>query len=524
MTTTFGVLLRIGGVTEVANLLGVSRQRLLKLRERADFPDPIGELAQGPVWDLEEIASWNGSGLGRSSSGRPRSDVAARTLGGRFVLETPIGQGGFADVYRAVDKKDGGTPVAVKILRDVESVDPEVIRRFRRELRLLEGMHHENVVPILGHADTDDEGIWYAMPLAAGSLVDFLPEITTNYPAILDLMRQVCAGLKYVHQRPIYHRDLKPANILLSSEGTWAISDFGLAVEVERQTTVLTSTMRAGLGTRFYTAPEQWRVARTADHRSDIYSLGKILQELVTGELPITNEMPPGILRPVVERATVDRPDARYQSVDDFFGAVERAIGERDTKWESAEDTARRLLERVRLPKPTDDDLDELLAWGLELDEHSLDDMEALSRVLPWLSNKAISRLWEMNSDGFRRLYTRYADYVESGGFSFEFCDVLADFGGHAVERTKDIRMLHVTLVSLTSMGYRHNRWHVRGVVTTMLQSIRQSEDAVAAAEALRAADIHAVRWTLNEFSLRSLHPTLRAGVMDVLDDSAVGL
>src|SRR6185312_11118117 len=102
-------------------------------------------------------------------------------------------------------------------------------------------------------------------------------------------------------------------------------------------------------------------------------------------------------------------------------------------KWESAEDTARRLLERVRLPKPTDDDLDELLSWGLELDEHSLDDMEALSRVLPWLSNKAISRLWEMNSEGFRSLYTRYADYVESGGFSFEFCDVLADFGGRAV-------------------------------------------------------------------------------------------
>jgi serine/threonine protein kinase len=132
--------------------------------------------------------------------------VAARTLGGRFVLEAPIGQGGFADVYRAVDKKDAGTPVAVKILRDVESVKPEVIRRFRRELRLLEGMHHENVIPILGHGDTDDEGIWYAMPLAAGSLVDFLPEITSNYPAILDLMRQICAGLKYVHQQPIYHR------------------------------------------------------------------------------------------------------------------------------------------------------------------------------------------------------------------------------------------------------------------------------------------------------------------------------
>ena len=137
------------------------------------------------------------------------------------------------------------------------------------------------------------------------------------------MIRQVCAGLAHIHEQKIFHRDLKPGNVLRTGEGSWAIADLGLAVEVERQTTALTSTLRGGLGSVWYTAPEQWKSAGTADARSDIYSLGKILQELVTGEPPVNTEMPAGPLRPVVERATENRPEDRYQTVTMFLSAVE---------------------------------------------------------------------------------------------------------------------------------------------------------------------------------------------------------
>jgi eukaryotic-like serine/threonine-protein kinase len=227
----------------------------------------------------------------------------------------------------------------------------------------------------------------------------------------------------------------------------------------------------------------------------------------------------------VVERATADRRDARYQSIDEFSDAVERAIGKPGTKRESAEGTARRLLERIRLPKSTDDDLRELLKWALALDENSVDDMKALTGVIPRLSNKVINRLWKFNRDGFARVYARYVGYVESpnSGFPFEDCDALADFGLRAVARTKNQRILRATLTSLTAMGYRHQRWHVREVVSTILQSIHKPEDAVAAVEALRAADIYAVRWALEDCSLPSLDPRLRDGVMALLDDSGTG-
>ncbi|NHA01938.1 serine/threonine protein kinase [Nocardioides sp. W3-2-3] len=199
-------------------------------------------------------------------------------------MEYPeIGKGGFADVYRATDKKNDDT-VAVKVLRDVDGVDDEVIQRFRRELRIMQGLSHPNVVSILAEGETVDQNVWYAMPLAQGSLSDFARGTTLTPPMIVDILRQVCAGLSYIHEHGVYHRDLKPANILrLSAEesGTdvWAVSDFGLAVQAERDTDPLTSTYRQGLGSWVYTAPEQWQQARTANHLSDIYSLGKVLQE-----------------------------------------------------------------------------------------------------------------------------------------------------------------------------------------------------------------------------------------------------
>jgi hypothetical protein len=215
--------MRIGGVTEVAAELRVTRQRMAKLRERPDFPDPVGELAQGPVWDLDGIAEWRDSGLRRTLAGRPTAAEASRTLGGRFVLEEPpIGRGGFADVYRAVDRKMSGrapSVVAVKVLRGMDQLDEEVIRRFRRELRLLdEDLHHPHVIPVISHGGTADEGMWYAMPLAKGSLADEIPDFVGAPAKVLDLMRQVCAGLIYVHQAGVFHRDLKPANILRTAD------------------------------------------------------------------------------------------------------------------------------------------------------------------------------------------------------------------------------------------------------------------------------------------------------------------
>lgn len=515
--------MRLGGSSEVAKALGVSASRVTVLRQRADFPDPIGEIALGPIWDLDVIAEWASSGLRKSGAGRPKAEDVSRLVGGRFILEYPaIGRGGFADVYRAVDKKNGVT-IAVKVLRDVEGVEEEVIKRFQRELRIMEKLSDPNVVRVLAQGETDGGEIWYAMPLAQGSLADYVQAIGQNPPLIVDIMRQICSGLEYIHAQGIFHRDLKPGNVLRLKDAdteadTWAISDFGLAVQAERDTDPLTSTLRQGLGSWVYTAPEQWQAARSANHLSDVYSLGKVLQELATGEWPVNAEIPPGVLRPVIEKAIANLPTARYQSVSEFLEALERTLGTQaiHQDWESREEQAERLRDRL-LGQPSPEDLVDVMDWALALDETDDSDMSALIRVIPWMSASSITYLWQRDSGAFLRVVDRFCTYVSTNGFSFEYCDTLANFMRRLAEITGDPKVLGKVVLGLARLGAHHNRWHVRDVLVGLLQGVKSKEGATEVVEALCAIPIEEAQWSVTDFTLRTLPASIRAGLGPVI-------
>ncbi len=518
--------MRLGGSTEVALELGVSASRITVLRQRADFPDPVGEIAQGPIWDLDVVKGWNQSGLRRPGAGRPRADEAQRTLGGRFIRESePIGKGGFADVYRAVDKKTGAT-VAVKVLRDVRIIDEESIKRFQRELRIMEGLTHPNVIPVLAQGQTKDGDVWYAMPLAQGSLADYVDDVHDNPPQIVEVLRQVCAGLEYIHGAGIYHRDLKPGNVLRIGSGDgadrWVVSDFGLAVMAERDTDPLTSTYRQGLGSWIYTAPEQWTNARSANHLSDIYSLGKILQELVTGTYPVNAEIGPGIFRPVIERAISNTPTVRYPDVLGFVGALDRAMGtdKEQQEWETREEQAERLRDRM-LGRPSGEELVEFLDWAQSLNENDNDDMAALARVLPWASASSIDYLWTHDPQAMSRVLDRFCSYVGMASFSFEYCDKLANFMRRIVVRTPDPIVHGKVVAAMVRLGCHHSRWHVRDVLVEVLQTVKTGEQATAIVEALRAVPVSDVRWSITDFTLRTVPASVRAGLVAIVKDAS---
>ncbi len=276
---------RLGGVSEVASELGVSRQQVAKLRQQEDFPLPVATLSLGDVWDLDIISRWANSGL-RRKAGRPADGERSIALGGRFELGSVINGGGFAVVYRARDlSAPGDAQVAVKVLRAAHALDPGIVARFERELRLMSEFSDPYVMTVLASGTDDRLGLWYAMPLALGSLADQVG--TPMAPEdVVRVMREVCAGLTYIHARGVFHRDLKPANVLRTQQGTWAVADLGLAMEAVRSSLRLTSTFDA-MGTRFYSAPEQFRDASRVDERADVYSAGKIMQALVTGTTPV---------------------------------------------------------------------------------------------------------------------------------------------------------------------------------------------------------------------------------------------
>ena len=515
----------VGGSTEVAKALGISKQRLAQLRERPDFPHPVAELASGSVWNLTHITRW-GTSSARRPSGRPAADDSRRLLGGRFELEAaPIGVGGFADVYRAVDRL--GTAVgdnqivAVKILNLKMMGDDDVNARgrFARELRLLQSITHPHIIPVIASGDdAEGERPWYAMPLAHGSLLDYLPKVAGDDRAILDVMRQVCAGLRYLHETAgIFHRDLTPMNVLLTESGAWALSDFGLAREAERRTTALTSTV-AHLGTFFYQAPEAMGAAREAGIPADIYSLGKVLQALVIGEHPLPASPPPnGLFRHIIIKATrFDIPE-RYHSVDDMLTDIEHAVNAEHTWHSTTEDILGRL--RARVLAGEHDALDELLETLHDVNEGDDQNERKVFVIMTHLSEEDIAYLWHHDADAFRAAFDRYARNIAHVEYTFEFCDTLADFACRAVRVTEDKDVLRTAITGLCGLGHRHNRWYVRSVLLTILQGVHAPELANAALMGLHAANPIAGRWSLEQepFVLRSLYPTLRDGVREVL-------
>lgn len=515
MTTINDDETRLGGVSEVAAVLGVSRQQVANLRQLPDFPAPVGRLSVGDVWDLAVVERWKDSGL-RKAVGRPSPGSLSIAVGRRFEIGPEIGGGGFAVVHNAWDLVGPpGGPVAVKILRQAHALEPEMVARFTRELQLMSRLSHPNVMPVIASGTDDRVGLWYAMPLARGTLAEDLQN-QLGQEDILEVMRDICGGLDYIHHNGILHRDLKPENVLRTMAGTWAIADFGLSRSVAESSIRLTGTAD-GMGSAFYTAPEQWLDAKNVTKAADIFSAGKVLQAMLVAGLPVDDSVPPGRLGPVARRAFSQEPRRRHQSAANLLAAIETAIvpATPTGRWEPSADKARRLRQRLAVLFDADA-ATEIIRWAEESgpDDHPGDFALALSA----LPAPAIEVWWQnYDAPGFTRAFRLFADALEHL-FNFDDCDPLADFARRAVEVTRDQVILREAIRGLAALGHNHNRWHVRDVAVGILQSIRDDNDAVSAVEGLRMAGRRATEWTAGPAVAVTLHPILQAGITQVLE------
>ena len=224
-----------------------------------------------------------------------------RVLADRYRIDKVIGEGGMATVYLAADLKHK-RQVAVKVMR------PELAAtlgadRFLREVEIAAQLNHPNILPM--HDSGEADGLlYYVMPLVEGeSLAARLNrEGELPVPVALRLAREVAEALAYAHKRGIIHRDIKPANILLH-EGHALVADFGIARALDAEGEAITRTGLA-IGTPQYMSPEQSTGDKTVDARTDIYALGAVIYEMLTGEPPFTGRSP----QAVVARSLTERP------------------------------------------------------------------------------------------------------------------------------------------------------------------------------------------------------------------------
>jgi tRNA A-37 threonylcarbamoyl transferase component Bud32 len=244
-----------------------------------------------------------------------------------------LGQGGMGAVYKARQKKLDRL-VALKVLPPEVARDPAFAERFTREARSLARLNHPQIVTVHDFGDVD--GLYYfTMEYVDGrNLRDLLHEGPLPPAQARSLVLQICDALQYAHDEGLVHRDIKPENILLDRKGRVKVADFGLAKLVGLTPTYLTLTgTHEVMGTLLYMAPEQMKQAHNVDHRADLYSLGVILYEMVTGELPLGRFAPPsrkaGVderLDQVVLKALAREPAERYQDAAALKQDVEAAL------------------------------------------------------------------------------------------------------------------------------------------------------------------------------------------------------
>ena len=208
----------------------------------------------------------------------------------RYELKEELGQGGMATVYRAYDPMFE-REVALKILNRESLDDPQVRERFERETKIIARLEHVAIVPVYDVGRDRDQLFYVMRYMSGGSLADRIQRGTLSLAEIAHILQRIAIALDYAHHKGIIHRDLKPGNILFDEDNQAYISDFGIAKFAQASTKLTNSGI---IGTPTHMSPEQAR-GEDVDGRTDIYSLGVILFEMLSGKTPFEATTPLGM-------------------------------------------------------------------------------------------------------------------------------------------------------------------------------------------------------------------------------------
>ena len=267
-------------------------------------------------------------------------------LGDRYEILEKIGTGGMAEVFKGKDHKPNRY-VAVKVLKEEFRDNDGFVKKFKEEAQAAAGLAHPNIVNVYDVGD--ENGIYYiVMELVEGitlkNYIERKGRLTIKEATSIAI--QVSAGLEVAHNNHIVHRDIKPQNIIISREGKVKVTDFGIAKATTSQTTT-----SSAMGSVHYASPEQAR-GGYVDHRSDIYSLGIVMYEMVTGRVPFDGEtavtvavkhlqeqmVPPSkycpeipySLEQIIKKCTEKSPDRRYQDIGDLMADLKQSLVDPD--------------------------------------------------------------------------------------------------------------------------------------------------------------------------------------------------
>lgn len=401
---------------------------------------------------------------------------------GHYDVVEDIGAGGMGAVRKVRDNVTG----AEFALKFCTFTDAEGRKRFNREVRVMESIHHAHVVDVIHH-DTEHDPPYFLMPLAENSIADELVDTAAEENIALEVFLEICQGVQAIHNTGAYHRDLKPHNVLRMSDGRVVVSDLGLARFSDRDSTTLTQTHQM-LGTTIYAAPEQFDSSRDADERTDVFQLGKTLYELLTNQIPAVMDFTSvsnGLVH-ILRRSTEQSPNDRYQSIGELIDAVNLYIASQDPM-QNPRQTLETLLQEAEVMLQNNEYTEENLRSVLSVfntahisDENFIDLFDRIPmRLLPIMANNF--------TNDFRISLEAYRNALENevSGYGFSYAETVGRRMSAIFVGTDNEQLRVVSLESVLIAAVYLNRFAAMGIFNNLLQDI-SAEEAIAVAEMLR--------------------------------------
>lgn len=387
-----------------------------------------------------------------------------------YIDEEEIGIGGFGRVLRCVRAADG-QPYARKFLNVHDEMS---IKRFQREVRILQGLSHRGIIQIID-SHIEKAPYWFIMPLYSNSLRDLIPTLVGDRVAVASFFDELLEAIDYAHKRKVIHRDLKPENILLDGLNRPVISDFGLGRNLDALTSRATGT-NSWVGTFAYMAPEQMSDAARSDHRSDIFALGKMLYEMYTGENQLAvmdwAKLPIGFAT-VIRRCTQTRPEDRFQDIESLRVAFNKVAIPR------AEASGENELKNLVALADTWNPLTEHQVHRLcELVRSFENDRKLLFELAMAINRRALEAMEVVDVGAVQILTTEFSRHATETSWDFSFTDSIGDTCKKLFESVSDPNVRRSAVFAALAVGYGHNRFKVIDDGVALIRAINDQSTA----------------------------------------------
>jgi len=426
----------------------------------------------------------------------------------QYLIIEEIGEGGMGKVFK-VELNDNY--YALKICSET---DGENIKRFKREVRLMSSIKHENVIEVID-SNLDADIPYFVMPLCKFSIDKRLDHLQANPEFAIEVLLNVCNGINAIHNSKIIHRDIKPKNILVSQDNKIKISDLGLSKFSERDSTIITSS-NVFMGTQGFIPPEFFQTGGTknADERSDIYQLGKTIYNIFTSRNPLSIQidiLPAGLLY-VIQRCIANNPDDRYQSVGELQNALNNyllSLKPQENPISAFENLLNIANENSKRNQFDKDNVEAIILTVLGFKEDPEFFFNKSNEIPKSVLDAVASNLPDLCAD-FIRIYSLTIErHFKENHISFSDAEYVANSMVRIFNGSNDlqIRIEAMKITLITSVWC--NRYDAMGVFDDMLQAINNDQDAYAVSEMLNE-NIEYYKEIADRIPTTNLHHTIQ--------------